>query len=65
MKFRRKAPTPECEKIKLDTKVQEEGFGEILKESTYARAGSARRKEFFFGLMPCALKAQTVINTFV
>ena len=45
MKSRRKAPTPECEKIKLDTKVQEEGFGEILKESTYARAGSARIKE--------------------
>ena len=42
MKSRRKAPTPECEKIKLDT---EEGFGEILKESTYARAGSARVKE--------------------
>jgi len=39
VKSRRKAPTPEWENIQVDTKVQEEGFGEIPKESTYARAG--------------------------
>ena len=41
MKSRRKVPTPEWENIQVDTNVQGEGFGEILKESTYARAGNA------------------------
>jgi len=41
VKSRRKAPTPERENIQVDTNVQEEGFGEIPKESTYASAGSA------------------------
>ena len=43
MKSQRKAPTPEWENIQVDTNVQGEGFGEIAKESTYARAGNAHR----------------------
>ena len=41
MKPQRKAPTPAWERY---TNVQGEGFGEILKESTYARAGNAHMK---------------------
>ena len=32
---------PEWEIVQVDTSVQDEGYGEILEESTYARAGSA------------------------
>ena len=45
MKSRRKAPTPEWQNIQVDTNMREEGFGEIPKESTYARAFFL----FFFG----------------
>ena len=44
VKSQRKAPTPEWEDAS-DTLSKAEGFGEIPKESTYARA------DFFFGLM--------------
>jgi len=37
VKSRKKAPTPEWER-QVDTSVKTEGFGEIPKESTYARA---------------------------
>ena len=42
VKSQRKAPTPEWEKVRVDTRVRIEGFGEIPKESTYARAGSTQ-----------------------
>ena len=45
VKSQRKALTPEWEKIRKDTNVQGKGFGKIRKESTYARAGNARKKE--------------------
>ena len=35
MKSQRKVPTPEWDNIQVDTNVQGEGFGEILKESGY------------------------------